>query len=57
MEFFIGQNLLTTKLMAFMCFPGPNENPYSEWKYRYIEKSIFRAMEVGHHTLMVFFPI
>jgi len=37
---------------AFVCFPGPSENPFSVSKY--IEESFFNAMEAGHHTLMVF---
>jgi len=41
--------------MAFLCLPGPNENPFSILKY--MAESLFNAMEAGHHTLMVFFPI
>ena len=40
---------------AFLCLPGPNENSFSVSKY--IEELFFNAMEVGHHTLMDFFPI
>ena len=43
------------KLLAFLCLPGPNENPFSVSKY--IKESFFNAMEAGHHTLMDFFPI
>ena len=40
---------------AFLCLPGPNENPFSVSKH--IEESFFNAMEAGHHTLMDFFPM
>jgi len=40
---------------AFLCLPGPNENPFSVSKY--IEESFLNAMEAGHNTLMIFFPI
>src|SRR6218665_959319 len=36
---------------AFLCLPGPNENPFSTSKY--IEKSFFNAMKAGHHKLML----
>jgi len=55
-EFYVHRHdrLHLLNISAFLCLPGPNENPFSVLKY--IEESFFNAMEAGHHTLMDFFP-